>query len=442
MKVSQYNLYFPLKDRYVVYNTLQDTVAVVDEDLRECLTTSALENLDNGVIQGLLQCGVLISDDTDEKALLRYRYQAAKYSADFISVLLLPTFACNLSCHYCPNPAQPVFMDAETTRSVISFLESLMRSANRGIILKLYGGEPLLHADCCHILCEALSTSCQRRNLPFLAAAMTNGTLLTHKKTEKVLPYLGAIHVTLDGYQQYHDSIRHYTNGKGTYTDIMDGLSLARENGTRISVRVNTTAENMDSIKELLEDLKKRKFDEYSKFEIYFGPIAPLEECTYFKDDAPSQKLKKDTFELVPHLRHIVAATGWKGKTRDIVSDLRSVSKPELCQYSKAYTFVVGPSGKFYTCPAFVGDPDYCIGTLKEGTAEFTSLYYDIHTRDPLRLDCQDCAYLPVCGGGCPVRAYMRHNTVDAYYCGSTKELIQSQMLSYVQYKRPELFGR
>lgn len=442
MKVSRYNLFFPLKEKYIIYNTLEDTVAVADGDLKQILETQTLEDLGEDVKQSLLQCKIITSDETDEKAVLHYRFQVAKYSADFISVLLLPTLLCNLSCHYCPSPAKSVFMDAETTHRVTTFLKNLTQSANRGIILKLYGGEPLLHSDCCQALCEALSVFCQSKNVPFLAAAMTNGTLLTHKKTEGLLSYLGAIHVTLDGYQQYHDSIRHYSNGKGTYEDIMEGLSLAREMKIRISVRVNITAENLDSIKDLLEDLKRRKFDEYTLFDIYFGPIAPMEECNYFKDDASSLKFKEDTCELVPRLRDIVAATKWAGKTRDIISDLKNVARPEQCQYSKAYNFIIDPLGKFYTCPAFIGDPDYCIGALTDEGAEFTSLYYDIHTRDVTLLACQDCEYLPICGGGCPVRAHMRNKTVDSYYCGSTKELTASRMLLYLQHKRPDLFRR
>lgn len=323
------------------------------------------------------------------------------------------------------------------------FLKNLIESTNLSIVLKLYGGEPLLNEQCCLTLCEELSSFCQSRGVPFLAAAMTNGTLLTRKKTEKVLDYLGAVHVTLDGSQPYHDSIRHFTTGKGTYEDIMEGLSLAREKTMRISVRVNITAENLDSVGELLEDLKKRKLDEYKGFDIYFGPIAPLEECTYFKDDASLRTFKEDSCALVPHLREIIQAAGWKGRTRDSISDLRSISKPEQCLYSKAHNFVIGPLGKFYTCPGFVGDSDYCIGALNpDGTVEFTSLYFDIHTRDCTQLDCADCEYMPLCGGGCPVRAHMRNKTVDSHYCGSLKEVVEMQMLLYLQYTRPDLFKR
>jgi uncharacterized protein len=443
MKVSRYNLYFPLENKYVVYNTLKDSTATIDEDLKECLATSTLASLSDQVRGGLLRCGIIVPDNTDEKALLHYQYQRAKYSADFISVLLLPTYQCNLSCHYCPNPGQPVFMSLETTRSTVLFLTNLLQVTNLGIIVKLYGGEPLLNEKCCLTLCEALASFCQERNLPFLAAAMTNGTLLAHEAVAPLLHSVGAIHVTFDGSQQYHDAVRHYRNGKGTYEDIMEGLSLAREKNVRISARVNITPENLYSVEDLLYDLKKRKFDEYEGFDIYFGPVIPLDECRYYEDDASSRKVKEKTYTLVPALRQIVKKAKWGGKTRDIISDLRGVPKPEQCQYSKAYNYVIDPLGKFYTCPAFVGDSNYCIGALNpDGSAEFTSLYYDIHTRDVMHLECQDCAYMPMCGGGCPVRACMRNKTVDSSYCGSIKELAESQTLLYMQYKRPDLCGK
>ena len=440
MKVSRYNLYFPLKDKHVIYNTLTDTMMMADKELTESLKTAALGSIHKEIKKALFQHGIIVSGNTDETALLRFRSQVAKYAVDYISVLLLPTFSCNLSCHYCPNPAQPVYMDEKTTQNVIQFLTSLVQSQNVGLLLKLYGGEPLLNADCCLSLCTALSSVCQSRQVPFLAAAMTNGTLITRDTVTPFLDYLGAIHVTFDGSQQYHDKVRHYTNGKGTYEDIMESLSLARDRNMRISIRVNITPENLDSISDLLYDLKKRKFDEYKGFDIHFGPVIPLDECKYYEDDASSRKVKEKTYALVPALRQIVKNAQWEGKTRDIISDLRSVSKPEQCQYAKAHNYVIGPRGNFYTCPAFVGNEDYCIGTVAEGTAEFYPLYYDIHTRDVMHNECAACAYMPVCGGGCPARAYMRKKTVDAYYCGSTKELTESRMLLYLQYKRPDLF--
>lgn len=442
MKVSRYNLYFPLKDKYVIYNTLTDTMMVADKELKESLTTATLESIKEDIKKALIQHGIIVADDTDETAMLRFLGQVAKYSADYISVLLLPTYSCNLSCHYCPNPAQSVFMDEKTTQNVIHFLTALVQSQNLGILLKLYGGEPLLNADCCLSLCTALSSVCQTRQVPFLAAAMTNGTLITREAVTPLLDYVGAIHVTFDGSQQYHDTVRHYRNGKGTYEDIMAGLSLARDKTMRISVRVNITPENLNSVEDLLYDLKKRKFDEYKGFDIYFGPVIPLDECKYYEDDASSLKVKEKTYALVPALRKIVKKVKWKGKTRDIISDLRSVSKPEQCQYAKAYHYVIGARGNFYTCPAFVGNEDYCIGTVYEGAAAFYPLYYDIHTRDVMHHECAACAYLPVCGGGCPARAYIQKKNVDTYHCGSTKELTESRMLLYLQYKRPDLFSK
>jgi uncharacterized protein len=434
MKVSRYNLYFPLKDKYLVYNTLRDSILMVDEDLKTSLEAQNLSDIPPDMGGALRECGIIVPDSLDEKALVTFKYQRGKYSTEYVTVLLLPTYACNLSCHYCPNPGEPVFMDGETTHLVASFLTECMKSSRRGLILKLYGGEPLLNVECCTTVCRSLSSFCQTHNLPFFAAAMTNGTLLTAEKTKDVLPYLGAIHVTLDGSQVYHDAVRHYSSGRGTYQDIMEGLSLAREKSMRISVRVNTTPENICSLSDLLRDLKKYNFDEYDKFEIYFGPIAPKEECKHFKDEDSSGKFRNTIYELTPQLWKIVKDSGWKGKTRDIITDVKSVQRPVQCQYQKAYTYVIDPRGQFYTCPAFVGDPQYCVGTLSTTGAEFTALYYSLHTRDIMSMECGDCAYMPVCGGGCPAAALSHKGTVTDYYCGSIRQSTESEIRLYVNH--------
>ncbi|MGC1122927.1 MAG: SPASM domain-containing protein [Candidatus Methanofastidiosia archaeon] len=441
MKVSRYNLYFPLKNKYLVYNTLKDSILVIDEDLKTLLETQNLSDISPDMGKALHECGIIVPDSLDEKALVTFKYQVGKYSTEYVTVLLLPTYACNLSCHYCPNPGEPVFMDSETTQQVVAFLKECMKSARRGLILKLYGGEPLLNVECCTTVCHSLSSFCQTHSLPFFAAAMTNGTLLTAKKPGDVLPYLGAIHVTLDGSQPYHDAVRHYSSGKGTYHDIMEGLCLAREKSMRISVRVNTTPENICSLNDLLGDLRKYKFDEYDKFEIYFGPIAPKEECKHFKDEDSSGKFRKTIYELVPQLWKIVKESGWKGKKRDIITDVRSVQRPVQCQYQKAYTYVIDPRGQFYTCPAFAGDPRYCVGALSDTGPEFTALYYTMHTRDVMLMECGDCAYMPVCGGGCPAAALSHKGGVTDYYCGSIRESTESEIRLYVNRTYPEAHG-
>lgn len=56
--------------------------------------------------------------------------------------------------------------------------------------------------------------------------------------------------------------------------------------------------------------------------------------------------------------------------------------------------------------------------------------------------DLKDGDYMPICGGGSPVRACMQNNPVDSSSCGSIKELAKSQTLFYMQCVRPDLFGR
>ncbi|MBU7025238.1 MAG: hypothetical protein HXS40_13835, partial [Theionarchaea archaeon] len=66
MKVSRYNLYFPLKGKYLVYNTLRDSILVVDEDLKTLLEAQNLSDIPPDMGEALHACGIIVPDSLDE----------------------------------------------------------------------------------------------------------------------------------------------------------------------------------------------------------------------------------------------------------------------------------------------------------------------------------------------------------------------------------------
>jgi uncharacterized protein len=76
--------------------------------------------------------------------------------------------------------------------------------------------------------------------------------------------------------------------------------------------------------------------------------------------------------------------------------------------------FIVNHDGSIYKCPAFIGRKDLEVGDLWNGVRD----YRDSHNLDVWKKDeCLDCAYLPLCFGGCRLLKLLRDGAIDDVEC-------------------------
>ena len=67
------------------------------------------------------------------------------------------------------------------------------------------------------------------------------------------------------------------------------------------------------------------------------------------------------------------------------------------------------------------------------GLVDITPAFYRWMTADPLKNEaCKDCAYLPVCGGGCGVLCYNASRTYDQGGCCGDRKRIEKEILRFV----------
>ena len=129
---------------------------------------------------------------------------------------------CNLSCPYCAIAQRrerglPIRLTAE---HFMYFANSLKESDDRLLGLAIVGDEP----------CR--DTTWSTYTLPILkhldsieipSGMVTNGTLLADKIPDLVNTNIVSLAVSIDGHQEYHDSIR----GEGSFAASMTGLRAA-----------------------------------------------------------------------------------------------------------------------------------------------------------------------------------------------------------------------
>ncbi len=89
---------------------------------------------------------------------------------------------------------------------------------------------------------------------------------------------------------------------------------------------------------------------------------------------------------------------------------------------------VVAYDGSLYKCPAFMGDEELKVGTLSEGIND----YRESHGLDLWKNEeCLECAYLPLCFGGCRFLRKVKSGRIDGVDC--RKAMLDASLATIVR---------
>jgi uncharacterized protein len=443
MKPSFYNIFIPTESSmFILYNTLKDTILLVDDELKEALEASTSVTIPKEHQAILKKAGMLVGDDIQEKSIYQYMFNSTKYNASGTYFVVLTTYACNLNCPYCYEKAGTVLshaMDEKTSENVSLFMKTMVKeNKSCHTLLKLYGGEPLLNVDACFTICDALSDLSHKNNTGFYIVLQTNGTLLNEEIVERLSEHLFTVEMTLEGDKDYHDTIRTYKKGGGTYEDIMNAVGILLSENVHVSLRINASEpEHLDA---LLKDMKKRGLQD-ENLTFYVTQTSDFGLNQFFTDDILCLHDEKRAIDLIPELRTVVDTNGFRQNL--LTYDTLQRQKILPCNSEKRGRYVIDPFGDVYLCFFTAGQKEFRAGTIEQGgTIQWDSNFYDVMLRSPLQFaECRECRLLPMCGGGCHIRAYKQNGTYLAPHCGSTKELAEERIKLYLQQKYPERFG-
>ncbi len=438
MKSSFYNIFIPIgTNKYILYNTLSDCILLADTELKEALESTC--DIPDEQLAVLKRTGMVIDDTFQEEKIFSYLYNSKKFNTSETYFTFLPTYACNLQCPYCYEKAGTILshsMDKKTAENVSIFMEKMVEeNRSRDILLKFYGGEPLLNTDVCFTIYDALS---QLSDKDFHLILQTNGTLLTEEIIERFSDHLAAAEMTLEGDKDYHDTIRVYKKGGGTYEDIMNSINRLLESDNHVTVRIN--ASEPVHLDLLLKDLNERGI-KGKNFSFYITQTSDFGLGQFFTDDASCLHDEERAVTLIPELRAVVNDHQFNQNL--MTYDTLQRQKIIACNSERKAKYVIDPYGDVYLCFFTAGQKEFSVGTIKEeGNIVWNPSFYEIIARNPLDFsECRYCKLLPMCGGGCHIRAFNQKGSYFQYHCGNTKEMAEKRVKLYLQQKYPQRFG-
>jgi uncharacterized protein len=87
---------------------------------------------------------------------------------------------------------------------------------------------------------------------------------------------------------------------------------------------------------------------------------------------------------------------------------------PSACMIESPNDLVVNWDGALFKCPALLGWKNMSIGDLASGISDYT----ESHNMEVWKKEeCLDCAYLPLCYGGCRFLKLLRDGRIDDVDC-------------------------
>ena len=340
----------------------------------------------------------LVPEGLDETALYMSIYRTLRINNTrnngFKKYTILPTTACNARCFYCyEKDFVPVTMTDETVEQTIEFIKKT-HCKNSPVRISWFGGEPLVGAGIIDRICKALADD----GIAFDSSMVTNGILIDDyiASQMKGLWNLKKVQISLDGveseYNKRKNYIKHYDS---PYQTVMESIGRFAGSDIRVSLRVNTDLDNVDTMREFVDDVYSRFGASCNNIFVYFSSL--------YQDAATPR-----TFEVRKKLEDVIQYSNKlfvrnRENTQSVV-DKKLLLRTNQCIADNAYDCtVITPDGLLYKCEHIIPGTSY--GNIWDGVTdkEFINRLL-IPTKVPEK--CYGCPVLPECTpfDQCPIK--------------------------------------
>jgi uncharacterized protein len=399
---------------HVLYSVLMDRYIGIDE-----MTLKALGRWQQGLPPAdaseretqevLLEDGFLIeSRSVDDERLRAHLERASEGVPGTLFVTLMPTLQCNLACNYCFQKDFPAFtkMSSPTEDATLEWiLRAVDERGLRGLEVHYFGGEPTTRKDFCVRSAKILSSAMKARGGTFAWQMTTNGVLLDLPFAKEMERYgRGAYKITLDGDKETHDQERVYRDGRGSFDAIFDNVVALAKSGSRVRVGGNFLPDQAASFEKLLDRLEAAGVARLLEG-VRFKPI--IDEKSACTSCPSQQKVEAQTLVQLNKSveRRKMAAPIFQGEL------LESMLGPCELHWKNSYT--IDPEGHIFKCPAVAGLPDLAVGSVGSREPEKIAPLLELRPWE----QCGDCAYMPVCVGGCLGGQFLQTGRRDQVAC-------------------------
>ena len=460
MQSSMFNVRVPVAGSagghdVFLMNTFTDAQLVVGPEVASLLdriegaNPLALSAEEREAVETLAEHGFVVGSRAEERQRLEAFFRDVREGDDQLRVTVLTTLQCNFACDYCIQGDHGDYnrtaakMTIEQAGRVVAWVEERMDAVRpSSFVLTLFGGEPLLNLPVAYFLAERLWAASQARGISMMISVITNGLLLTPEVVDRLLPFgLKGVKITLDGDRDAHNRMRPLRGGQGTFDRIIANIRKVAGKCT-VSLGGNFDETTVASYPALLDFLAAQDFAP-DIARVAFKPV--------IRDVMPSVSSGLDArpaagrkfIGLTPvadgkPLNGTCMTSAGSGTTAgacdschfldDQMAFLRDETKKRgfqttdgvhmgPCEIHRRHAYTIGPDGDLYACPGFTGDRKMSTGHIDGRADEHRSAAARRFEQLAAWKECRDCAFIPVCAGGCTVASHSELGDMNAPNC-------------------------
>jgi uncharacterized protein len=448
MQASMFNVRVPLEQigqgsDVFLMNTFTDAQVIVSRDVADLLdrlghATEFLTDEQRDALATLTEHGFVVNDREGERRKVDQYFRNIRESKEQLRVTVLTTLQCNFACDYCfqgdhgDHNKFAAKMSLETAARVVQWTEERLDAIRpESFVLTLFGGEPLLNLPVAYYLTEKLWHATQARGVRMLVNVITNGLLLTPEVVDRLAPYgLNGVKITLDGDHDTHNRMRPLRGGQGTFDKIIENIRRVAGK-CRVSIGGNFDESSVDSYPALLDFLREQEFaDKLAR--VSFKPV--------IREPRPQQPKGLIPLTLVgsegKSLNGTCMTSAGGGTSicdncnflDDKMSFLREETKKRgfstvdgvhmgPCEIHRQHAHTIGPDGAIYACPGFTGDTQFSTGHINRDQSGVQAAAATRFETLAAWKECNDCAFIPLCAGGCSTAAHLELGDMNRPNC-------------------------
>ena len=275
-----------------------------------------------------------------------------------------------------------------------------------------------------------MRTSWRRaRGIGLLIGIITNGLLLTEEVVDRLLPLgLNYVKVTLDGDRDVHNKMRPLRGGQGTFDRIVENVRRVAGK-VRVAVGGNFDSESVESFPALLDFLKEQDFGD-KLVKVAFKPIIrepkPKNVIPLTVVNANGKPLERHVHDggrlwRLEHLRHLLV------RRRPAVAPSRRDEEARVpddrwrphgaLRDSQEARLHDRPERVALCLPRVHRRADDGGRPHRERQESWQMSAAEKFERLAAWHNCGDCAFIPVCAGGCSVASHTELGDMNTPTC-------------------------
>jgi uncharacterized protein len=406
---SLFNHIAKVDGEHILFNAFTGNMASVPHGTE----LNNIMNLGDEHRHRLLQLGFLVESTPEDEAASVLESLIAPSSRMYL-IFTIATI-CDLKCSYCfENREKRTFMSEKTLELSLKWVKKQFEEGRfSDLSVIIFGGEPLLFPNQLKCVLAGLKNIRENYDVGNGGVLLTTNALIGDKSLFEQLGEFGInqIQVSFDGDASITNAQRKSIRFADVYSKTLFQLPMLAEIFD-LTIKLNFTPGSINTIPGFMDDLIQMKGLLKSSITVKPEPIVGYKpqmgeiistDGEFFKND---MRLAK-SFEFICQ----------SARERGIEIDSSAIFTTP-CMAFRNSSYLLEPDGSLRSCISAFGMDAFSVGNVKIGADHNRqSLFLTQRINNLDTCVKERCAFLPLCGGGCPYEKLLATGKMDGLLC-------------------------